>query len=140
MTASRSKITVITGGLTAAKGFRAGGVKAGIKSSGSPDLALLASDTPCTAAGTFTTNAIRASSVDWCDNHLPSKKIHAVLCNAGCANACTGDRGVLDTAVVAEMAGMSLGIAADSVLVASTGVIGKFLPLKKMEKSDTRAC
>ena len=128
-----SKIKVITGGVTSASGFIAGGSKAGIKSTGKKDLALLYSEVPCCAAGTFTTNAIRASSVDWCDSHLPSQSIQAILCNSGCANACTGDQGIKDTATMALLASDSLNIPHDSVLVASTGVIGKPLPLDKIE-------
>jgi glutamate N-acetyltransferase/amino-acid N-acetyltransferase len=89
-----ASITEISGGITVAAGFKADGIKAGIKQTGKPDLALLFSEKPCTGAGTFTKNAIRASSVDWCEEILPSKEIHAIICNSGCANACTGDRGL----------------------------------------------
>ena len=126
------KIVTKKGGVTAAAGFVAGGVKAGIKQSGGADLALVFSERPCSAAGTFTTNKIRASSVDWCESRLPSKEISAVVCNSGCANACTGKRGAKDTAAVAGFAAARLGIAADAVLVAATGVIGHFLPLDKI--------
>lgn len=129
------KIKAIAGGVTSASGFIAGGVKAGIKVTGKKDLALLYSEKPCSAAGTFTTNAIRASSVDWCQNHLPSKGIHAIMCNSGCANACTGDQGVKDTATMALLAAENLNISHDSVLVASTGVIGKFLPVDKIKNT-----
>jgi glutamate N-acetyltransferase/amino-acid N-acetyltransferase len=129
------KIKVIEGGVTSASGFMAGGTKAGIKTTGKKDLALLYSETACCAAGTFTTNAIRASSVDWCQNHLPSPSIQAILCNSGCANACTGDQGVKDTKTMASLASKILEIPLDSVLVASTGVIGKPLPLEKIESA-----
>ena len=125
----------IGGGVTAASGFKAAGVKAGIKVLKKMDLALLLSDTPCVAAGTFTKNAIRASSVDWCSEHLPSSKIHAIVCNSGCANACTGDRGDFDNATFASLVGIAAGISCERVLVASTGVIGEFLPLNKIEKA-----
>ncbi|MCL2181876.1 MAG: bifunctional glutamate N-acetyltransferase/amino-acid acetyltransferase ArgJ [Chitinispirillia bacterium] len=120
------------GGVTAAAGFFAAVVKAGIKASKKTDLAAVLSDRPAAAAGTFTKNAIRASSVDWCEALLPSAKIRAFLCNAGCANACTGDQGVRDTAGMAALAGIELGVPQKSVLVASTGVIGKFLPMEKI--------
>jgi len=120
------------GGVTAAAGFAAAGIKAGIKASKKPDLAAVVSDRPAAAAGAFTTNAIRASSVDWCETLLPSAKIRAILCNAGCANACTGDQGVRDTAGMAALAGVELGVPQKSVLVASTGVIGKFLPMERI--------
>lgn len=131
-----SKIKIISkGGITSASGFIAGGVKSGIKSTGKKDLALLYSETPCSAAGTFTTNAIRASSVDWCEKHLPSPSIHAIICNSGCANACTGEQGIKDTATIALHASGILDIPLDSVLVASTGVIGKLLPLNNINSA-----
>jgi glutamate N-acetyltransferase/amino-acid N-acetyltransferase len=125
-------IKIVPGSVTNAAGFKAGGMVAGIKVTGRKDLALLISDKPCTSAGTFTKNAIRASSVDWCEKLLPSDEIRAVVCNSGCANACTGDRGVKDNATLAALAGVALGVPQDTVLVASTGVIGKFLPLEKI--------
>jgi glutamate N-acetyltransferase/amino-acid N-acetyltransferase len=128
----RFVITPIPGGVTQAAGFRAAGVRAGIKTTGAEDLALLASDGDCTAAGAFTTNAIRASSVDWCESRLPSDRIRAVLCNSGCANACTGAQGEKDTGRAAELAGIALHVPPEAVLVASTGVIGKFLPMEKI--------
>ena len=130
---TQEKIKVIEGGVTSASGFVASGTKANIKTTGKKDLALLFSEVACCAAGTFTTNAIRASSVDWCNSHLPSKSIHAILCNSGCANACTGDQGVKDTETMASLASKILDIPLKSVLVASTGVIGKPLPLEKIE-------
>ena len=129
------KVQVKDGGVTAATGFVAGGVKAGIKASGGADLALVYSERPCSAAGTFTTNNVRASSVDWCENRLPSKSIRAVLCNSGCANACTGKRGERDTASMAGAAAQVCGVDVDAVLVASTGVIGHFLPLDAIAKA-----
>jgi glutamate N-acetyltransferase / amino-acid N-acetyltransferase len=133
------KISPLTGGgITSARGYKAGGIKAGIKSTGKPDLALLLSERDCAAAGTFTTNAIRASSVDWCENHLPSKSIRAVICNSGCANACTGTRGAEDTEIMAAIAELALGVPKDAVLVASTGVIGKFLPLEKIDAAASK--
>jgi glutamate N-acetyltransferase/amino-acid N-acetyltransferase len=131
-------IVSVSGGVTRAKGFRATGVRAGIKITGAEDLGLLYSDFDCAAAGTFTTNAIRASSVDWCESNLPSARIRSVVCNSGCANACTGTRGVKDTATVARTAGGCLRLPAASVLVASTGVIGKFLPMEKIRKGLCR--
>jgi glutamate N-acetyltransferase/amino-acid N-acetyltransferase len=128
-------IQKISGGVTAAKGFKASGVKAGIKIADRTDLGLLLSDTPCSAAGAFTKNAIRASSVDWCSQHLPSSGIRAVICNSGCANACTGERGEHDTAMTAVLVSKICSISTDSVLMASTGVIGKFLPMDKIEKA-----
>jgi glutamate N-acetyltransferase / amino-acid N-acetyltransferase len=130
-----SRIKPIDGGITAAKGFKAAGIKAGIKESKQPDLALLISDVPCTSAGTFTTNAIRASSVDWCASLLPSRDIRAVICNSGCANACTGARGIEDTSTMASITAALFNGKPESVLTASTGVIGKFLPMEKISSA-----
>jgi glutamate N-acetyltransferase / amino-acid N-acetyltransferase len=123
------------GGVTAAKGFHAGAVTAGIKDSKKPDCGLIISERPCSAAGAFTTNAVRASSVDWCEGLLPTAAVRAVFCNSGNANACTGDRGVHDTRkIAADISGL-LRVKKESVLVASTGVIGHFLPMANMGKS-----
>ncbi len=133
--APKGPVTQIEGGVTAAAGFHAGSIKAGIKPSGGFDLALLSSDRDCAAAGTFTTNAIRASSVDWCESHLPSNRIRAVVATSGCANACTGKRGENDTAAIAKLTGEAFAVPAESVLQASTGVIGKFLPMDNIAKA-----
>jgi glutamate N-acetyltransferase/amino-acid N-acetyltransferase len=130
----KSPIIPIDGGVTAAAGFHAGSISAGIKTAGGKDLALLSSDLDCTAAGTFTTNAIRASSVDWCENLLPSNRIRAVVATSGCANACTGKRGENDTATLARLTGKAFAAPAESVLHASTGVIGRFLPMDTIAK------
>jgi glutamate N-acetyltransferase / amino-acid N-acetyltransferase len=119
----------ISGGVTAARGFRAYAVKAGIKASKGLDAALLLSDTPCCAAGAFTTNRVRASSVNWCAGLLPASDMRAVFCNSGNANACTGKRGENDTRAVASGVARAFGGKPQSVLVASTGVIGRFLPV-----------
>jgi glutamate N-acetyltransferase / amino-acid N-acetyltransferase len=137
--AQRFAITPIQGGVTSAGGFTAFGVRADIKTNGKEDIALLAADRPCSAAGAFTKNAIRASSVDWCESNLPAAEIRAIVCNSGCANACTGKQGVNDTARMAALAGSALGVPANAVLVASTGVIGKFLPMEKIEAGITSA-
>jgi glutamate N-acetyltransferase / amino-acid N-acetyltransferase len=120
----------INGGITAPKGFIASAAEAGIKASGGNDIALLYSETPCAAAGAFTANNVRASSVDWCEGILPSTGIHAVFCNAGNANACTGKRGEKDTRSIAKAIARTYGGGPESALVAATGVIGHFLPMK----------
>lgn len=125
-------IKIIPGGIIAAHGFKASAIKGGIKTSGAADEALLVSDTPCAAAGAFTTNNVRAASVDWCDDLLPSSTIRAVFCNAGNANACTGKRGVNDTRAIAAAVAASFGGKAETVLIAATGVIGQFLPMEKI--------
>ena len=99
----------IKGGITAAKGFSAAAVTAGIKDSKKPDCGLIVSDRPCSAAGAFTTNAVRASSVDWCEGALPGNGVRAVFCNSGNANACTGDRGMRDTQRIAADVAALLG-------------------------------
>ena len=122
-------IRKIAGGITAAQGFAASACRAGIKSSGEPDAAFLLSETPCACSGTFTTNKVRASSVKWCESLLPAPDIRGVFCNSGNANACTGRRGVNDTAALADAVAGTFGGNPRSVLIASTGVIGRFLPM-----------
>jgi glutamate N-acetyltransferase/amino-acid N-acetyltransferase len=132
-TGRKNTLTLLPGGVTQAKGFKAAGIKAGIKLTGNDDLALLVSDRGCSAAGAFTTNAIRASSVDWCEHLLPGESIRAVACNSGCANACTGERGEKDTAAFARLVAEVISVSPEAVLLASTGVIGKFLPMDKID-------
>ena len=124
---------IINGGVTAAKGFEAAGVEAGIKYKNRLDMALVYSTVPCKAAGTFTTNVVKAAPVKW-DYQVvhESEYAQAVIINAGVANACTGAEGYgycLDTA---KAAAKTFGIAEESVLVASTGVIGMQLPMDKI--------
>jgi glutamate N-acetyltransferase/amino-acid N-acetyltransferase len=116
------------------KGFDAGAVAAGIKKSGAPDLALVASRTPCRAAGVFTRNLFPAAPVIY-DRQLLDfnpESIHAVLVNAGCANACTGPEGGANARVAAEQTALHLGAHEHSVFVMSTGVIGVQLPMDKL--------
>ena len=108
-------------------------MKAGIKPSGGLDLALLVADGPCAAAGTFTTNRVCAAPVKWCRDHLPADDIRAVVINAGNANAATGTQGAANVARTAEVAGSLLACRPDQVLVASTGVIGRQLPMDRLE-------
>lgn len=125
----------IEGGVTAAKGFLAASAAAGIKYQGRTDMAMIYSEKPCAAAGTFTTNVVKAAPVKWDQEivyHHPAAQ--AVVCNSGIANACTGEEGFSYCRATAEAAAETLGIPADSVLVASTGVIGMQLPVEKLEK------
>ncbi|AMV39787.1 bifunctional glutamate N-acetyltransferase/amino-acid acetyltransferase ArgJ [Planctomyces sp. SH-PL62] len=115
------------------QGFRASAVKAGVKPSGGLDLALLAADVPCTAAGTFTTNRVCAAPVRWCRELVPSETIRAVVVNAGNANAATGAQGEANVRRTAEVAAGLVGCDARQVLIASTGVIGHQLPMEKIE-------
>jgi len=120
----------ITGGtITSPKGFLAGATRAGIKTSGGFDIGILYSEVSCVAAGLFTTNRIKAAPVIWCQEHIAGGKAQAIVANAGCANACTGERGLEDAAEMASLAAKRLGIARQDVLVASTGVIGEPLPI-----------
>lgn len=124
---------IIKGGVTAAKGFQASAAAAGIKYQGRTDMAMIYSESPCVAAGTFTTNVVKAAPVKWDQEvvyHHPEAR--AVVCNSGIANACTGEEGFLCCRKTAEAAAAALDIPADSVLVASTGVIGMQLPAEKL--------
>jgi glutamate N-acetyltransferase/amino-acid N-acetyltransferase len=124
---------IISGGVTAPKGFRAGGITAGLKPSGSPDLALIVSDVDAIAAGVFTTSQVRAACVDYCRQRLQAKpSARAILCNAGQANAATGAQGWADAVESAQLTAQALGIGAEQVLVASTGVIGQRIKMEQM--------
>mgnify|MGYP002795566460 FL=1 len=124
---------IINGGVTAAKGFQAASAAAGIKYQGRTDMALIYSEKPCAAAGTFTTNVVKAAPVKWDQEivyHHPAAQ--AVVCNSGIANACTGEEGFGYCRETAKAAAEALSISEDSVLVASTGVIGMQLPIEKL--------
>ena len=123
---------LIQGGVTAAKGFRAAGCAAGIKAPGRPDMAMIASDVPCTLAGAFTTNVVKAAPVVWDRGIVEKGTGRAVVVNAGVANACTGSQGMAYCADTAEAVAKELRISPDEVLVASTGVIGRQLPMDKI--------
>jgi glutamate N-acetyltransferase / amino-acid N-acetyltransferase len=124
----------ITGGVTAPRGFRASGIKAGLKPSGLPDLALIVSDVEAIAAGVFTTSQVRAACVDYCRQHLQAKhNARAILCNAGQANAATGEQGWLDALESAMAIAQALHLRSDSILLASTGVIGQRIPMDKLK-------
>ena len=116
-------------------GFDAAGIAAGIKKSGAPDLALVASRVPCRAAATFTTNAFPAAPVQY-DRRLLALNpdaVHGVLINAGCANACTGTPGDANARLMAELVERALGANDNTIFVMSTGVIGVQLPMDKLE-------
>ena len=126
---------VIEGGVTAAKGFEAAGVEAGIKYKERKDMALVYSQAPCIGAGTFTSNVVKAAPVLW-DKKLVEESpfLQAVVVNSGIANACTGEQGREYCKRTAAKAAECLGIPENSVLVASTGVIGMQLPIERIEK------
>ena len=127
-------MNIIQGGVTAAKGFRAIGIHAGIKKE-KKDMAMIVSEIPCVAAGTFTTNVVKAAPVKWDQNivyHHPSAQ--AVVVNSGVANACTGEEGYGYCLETAKKAAELLGISETEVLVASTGVIGQQIPIDIIKK------
>lgn len=125
---------IITGGVTAAKGFQAAGLAAGIKKANTKDMAMVYSEKPCVAAGTFTTNIVKAAPVKW-DQYIVYDQpfARAIVCNSGVANACTGEEGLLYCRQTAMITAKELNIPEDTVLVASTGVIGKQLPMQLLE-------
>ena len=131
-------ITKINGGVTAPKGFLASGLNAGIKNQTKKDMAMVFSSTPCAAAGVFTTNLVKAAPVKW-DKELvtTSPYVQAVVVNSGIANACTGAEGLGYCADTAAEAASALNIPKTAVLVASTGVIGKQLPIDKIKSGVT---
>lgn len=120
---------------TSPQGFLAGAAYAGMKTygEGKLDIAILASDRPCTVAATFTKNLLHSASVDINRERLGSGHPRAVVVNAGIANSSTGARGLADARQAAEWTSAKLGIAPEDVFVCSTGVIGHFLPMEKMQ-------
>ena len=128
----------IKGGVTAAKGFEAASTAAGIKYQNRTDMALVYSQAPCAAAGTFTTNVVKAAPVQWDRQVIDSKSpVQAVIVNSGIANACTGEEGFGYCRDSAKAAAEALHISEDSVVLGSTGVIGMQLPIKKLTAGIT---
>ncbi len=126
-------------GVTFPQGFKAAGVKAGIKKSGNLDVAVIYSEQDAAVAGVFTQNAVAAAPVFVSKDVVKHGKARAVAANAGCANACTGPQGEQDARKMASITADALGCKAEEVLVASTGVIGVTLPMDKMEKGIRQA-
>jgi|SRR5579884_309401 len=122
----------IEGGITAVEGFTAAGTFAGIKKIEKADLALIFSETVCNVAGVFTKNRFPAPPLLLDRKHLRKKKGRAIIANSGNANAFTGERGYRDAEAMAEAAARALSVPIESVYVASTGVIGEFLPIEKI--------
>lgn len=126
---------IIKGGVTAAKGFEAAHTAAGLKYKDRTDMALVYSQVPCVTAGTFTTNVVKAAPVKWDQQVVKSdKKSQAIVVNSGIANACTGEEGFGYCRDTADKAGELLGIDPAGVLVGSTGVIGKQMPIEKLKR------
>jgi glutamate N-acetyltransferase/amino-acid N-acetyltransferase len=128
--------------ITAAGGFVAGGLACGIKESGAPDLALVATDdrAPAIAAGVFTTNLAQAAPVQVSMQHLADGRAAAVVLNSGNANAATGEAGRADARRMCELAGAGLGAASTDVLVCSTGLIGIPMPMEPLESGIPKLC
>lgn len=119
--------------VTAAQGFTAAGIAAGIKANGNPDLALVVNTGPRrSAAGVFTANRVKAAPVLWSEQVVKDGQVAAVVLNSGGANACTGPQGFQDTHATAEKAAEILGEGAGDIAVASTGLIGELLPMDKL--------
>jgi glutamate N-acetyltransferase / amino-acid N-acetyltransferase len=125
---------IINGGVTAPKGFLAGSATCGIKKSGKTDLALLYSTRLCAAVGTFTTNKVKSGSVVLSINRLKKGASQAVIVNSGNANCCVGPREIKDAGQIADLTAKKLGLRNESVLMASTGIIGRPLPVDKIKK------
>lgn len=125
----------VKGGVTAPKGFKATGVDAGIKNNTKKDMAMIYSDAPCSVGGTFTTNLVKAAPVKWDSKVVyETKSAQAVIVNSGVANACTGEEGYGYCVEMAKETAELLKIPYETVLVASTGVIGKQLPMDSIKK------
>jgi glutamate N-acetyltransferase / amino-acid N-acetyltransferase len=131
-TCSPSHRETMPTGVTLPEGFQAAAVASGIYAD-RPDLAILTADVRSAAAGVFTTNKIQAAPVVISREHLRSGFARAIVVNAGCANACTGQEGLSDARRMAALAGAGLGCSAHEIIVASTGVIGVTLPMAKIE-------
>ncbi len=124
----------IDGGITAASGFCAAGLNAGIKGNEKKDMAMVFSEKPCNAAGVFTTNVVKAAPVKWDKGVVDTSEfVQAIVVNSGVANACTGEEGYQYCVDMAMAAGKAVGIPKEAVLVASTGVIGRQLPMDKIK-------
>jgi glutamate N-acetyltransferase/amino-acid N-acetyltransferase len=121
-----------SGSVTSPEGFQAGATCAGIKKANVLDLAILSSEVSCVAAGLFTTNRVKAAPVVFCQRQLRGGRARAVVVNSGCANACTGERGLADTVEIAGLVAEVVGASPGEVLVASTGVIGQPLPMERL--------
>jgi len=121
-------------------GFRLNGTASGLKKNGMKDLALFYSETPCSSAAVFTKNLVRAAPVVLSEKNTGKSGTRAVIANSGCANACTGKKGYRDAEEMCRTTASCLGIPPSGVLVASTGVIGQFLDMKKINSGIHRLC
>ena len=130
-----STAPVLAMSLLLPKAFRFAGVQCGIKPGTEKlDLALIVSDKPATGAGVYTQNRVFAAPVEWDRSRTPGENFQAVVINSGNANACTGQRGLRDAADTARLVGQAADLLSEQVLIMSTGVIGRFLPMDAMAK------
>ncbi|MCK4387559.1 MAG: bifunctional glutamate N-acetyltransferase/amino-acid acetyltransferase ArgJ [Dehalococcoidia bacterium] len=120
------------GAVSSVPGFVAGAVHAGIKDKDELDLAILYSEAPCVTTGVFTSNLVKSAPIILSQRHLTQRKARAIVVNSGCANACLGEQGMIDASEMATLAAAKLGLPSQEVLVASTGVIGKPLPMSRI--------
>jgi glutamate N-acetyltransferase / amino-acid N-acetyltransferase len=139
MAKSDGDLVEIPGGLSAVRGVRSAGVACGLKKSGDPDLALVLSETPASAAATFTTNLVQAAPVHVSRRHLRGGKFAAVVLNSGNANACTGKEGLRDAEAMAASVSLALNRPRSQVFVASTGVIGQRLNMTAVQAGIAEA-
>jgi len=127
--------TTVTGPL----GFRAAGLACGLKASGKPDVGLLVCDVPAVVAGCFTQNHVKAAPVEISREHIKSGTARGLVVNSGNANACTGERGLNDAEKMAQTLAIKLSVSTRDILVASTGIIGRFLDMPKVITGITQA-
>ncbi len=126
-------VAIPQGSVTSVRGFVAGAVRAGIRENVDRlDLGILHSEQACSAAGVFTSNRVKAAPILVCQKHLADGRVQAIVANAGCANACTGEEGLREAYEMAELTAVKLGIRSEDVLVASTGVIGSCMPMERV--------
>ncbi|MCL6641140.1 MAG: bifunctional ornithine acetyltransferase/N-acetylglutamate synthase [Candidatus Rokubacteria bacterium] len=128
----------LQGGVTAVPGILAGGVAAGIKASGKKDLALIYSSAPARAAALFTTNQVKGAPVRVSMEHVRGGIAQAIVASSGCSNVCTGEQGLRDAREMTQIVGDLLGVPPGHVLVASTGVIGRPLPMDRVRSALPR--
>lgn len=133
-------IKTIRGGITAPKGFKAGSVHCGLKRSiRNHDIGIIFSEQPCKAAALFTTNQIVAAPIIYSKKIMRNGIVHAIVVNSGNANACTGKKGYRDAETMAQLTSKHLNIKSNQVIVASTGIIGHHLPMKKIKSGISKS-
>ena len=125
-------MNIINGGIGAPDGYRASGIRCGIKKSGLADLALVVSDRPAHLAGVFTKNSIKGNSLKLTMEHVKNGKVQAVIVNSGNANACNGDSGYSNAHLVCDTVAKLIGCQKNEVVFNSTGVIGYPLNMEKL--------